>query len=243
MADYQVTRTDINPIGNEIKTSVQYQYISEGATLDYTNNDWPTEDSVKVAVPGLALARVTATGKWVPYKDPTAAVAASLATGVVANNNAITFTAVQKGDAGEAIKVQLADPGGNDKALSVAISGDTVVVSLATDGTGAITSKASEIIAAVNAHLVAKQLVTAANTGASTGAGVVVAVEATALAGGAEAAANPYNDYAVLDEKVIFDAADQVAGQLLVKGSVWEGACSGLTAAFKALVPGIRFES
>lgn len=236
MADYQVTRTDINPIGNEIKTSMIMQYVSEGATLLESNADWPVVDSKKTASPGLALARVAASGKWVPYKDP---VAATLATGVVANNNAITFTAVQKGDAAEAMKIQLKDPGANNQALKVDVVGDTIVVSLATDGGGAITSKASEVIAAVNAHIYVKTLVTAANTGASTGAAAVVAVNATALANGSEVA---YNDYGVLDEKVIFDGADQVVGQLLIMGSVYEAACAGVTALFKAKVPRIRFE-
>lgn len=243
MADYQVTVTDVNPIGNEIKTSVQHQYVSEGATLDETNADWVVVDGKKTASPGLALARVAATKKWVPYKDAAAAVAAFLDTGVVANNNAITFTAKNAGTGGNAIKVQLKDPAGNNQALAVSISGDTIVVSLATDGVGAITSTAADVIAAVNAHLLANQLVSAANTGASTGAAVVAAVNATALAGGTAAGANVYDDYAILDEKVIFDGADQIAGQLLVKGSVWEGACSGLTEAFKARVPGIRFDS
>lgn len=243
MADYQFSVTEINPVGNEIKTSVQHQHISEGATLDESNADWPTEDSKKVGKPGLALARVASTKKWVPYKDAAAAVAAFLDTGIVANNNAITFTAKNAGTGGNAIKVQLKDPGGNNQALAVSISGDTVVVSLATDGAGAITSTAADVIAAVNAHLLANQLVGAANKGASTGAAAVVAVNATALAGGTAAGANVYDDYAILDEKVVFDGADQIAGQLLVKGSVWEGACSGLTAAFKAKVPGIRFDA
>lgn len=125
MADYQVTRTDINPIGNEIKTSALMQYVSEGATLDESNANWPVEDGKKVAVPGLAIARVTATGKWVPWQDADAA---------------------------------------------------------------------------------------------------------------------NYNDFGVMDEKVIFNGADQIVGQVIVLGSVLEAACTGVTATFKGKVPRIRFE-
>lgn len=138
----------------------------------------------KGTVVGGATASVLADTTQKVQKKNTASVAASLDTGVVANNNAITWTAKKAGTPGNAIKVQLLDPAGNDKALAVSISGDTVVVSLATSAAGAITSTAAQVIAAVNAHLVAKDLVSVANKGTSTGAGVVAAVAATALAGG-----------------------------------------------------------
>ena len=66
------------------------------------------------------------------------------------------------------------------------VGGDTVTVALKTSSGSAIESTAAQVIAAVNAHLVAKTLVVAANSGASTGAGVVVAVAPAALAGGAD---------------------------------------------------------
>ena len=122
-------------------------------------------------------------------KKNTASVAATLDTGVVGDNNAITFTAKVAGAIGNATKVQLKDPAGNDQALKVDIAGDVVEVSLATGPAGAITSTAAQVIVAVNAHLFAKTLVSATNTGASTGVGVVAAVAATALADGADGSA------------------------------------------------------
>lgn len=167
-------------------------YVALPVTVD-DNGVSANADGKKIVqkgtVVGGAAASVLADATQKVQKKNTASVAASLDTGVVANNNAITWTAKKAGTIGNAIKVQLLDPAGNDKALAISISGDTVVVSLATSGAGAITSTAAQVIAAVNAHLVAKDLVSAANKGASTGAGVVVAVDATALANGANGSA------------------------------------------------------
>lgn len=115
-------------------------------------------------------------------------VAATLATGKVADNNAITFTARDAGDDGNDLAVEMLNTG-KEKALSVDVDGDTITVILATNNTGAgeVTSTAAQVIAAIAEHDTASQLVKAANTGASTGAGVVVAVAKTSLAGGGDA--------------------------------------------------------
>lgn len=157
-------------------------------------------------VGGATAAVLTDTSQKVRKKN-TASVAATLNTGVVGNNNAITFTAKVAGTIGNATKVQLKDPAGNDKPLVVNIVGDVVEVSLATGPAGAITSTAALIIAAVNAHLTAKTLVTAANTGASTGAGVVVAVAATPLVGGTDGSAKDAEGVLLNDVDVTSGAA------------------------------------
>jgi hypothetical protein len=159
----------------------------------------------KGTIVGGAAAPVLTDATQKVQKKNTASVAAHLDTGVVATNNAITFTAKVAGAAGNSIKVQLKDPVGNDKALAVNIAGDVVEVSLATGPAGAITSTAAEVIAAVNAHLYAKTLVVAANTGASTGAAVVEAVAATALEGGT-------NGSALSAEGVLLNDADVTDG-------------------------------
>lgn len=126
-------------------------------------------------------------GKAVPL-TPAAAIAATLQTGVVGSNTAITYTAKDAGYAGDGISVRLKDPAANSQALAVTVTGNDIVVSLATNSGGAITSTAAQIIAALAASEAASSLIGAANTGASTGAGVVAAVAATNLAGGADAA-------------------------------------------------------
>ena len=64
--------------------------------------------------------------------------------------------------------------------------GRDINITCATDGASAIASTAAEIIAAVIASA-AGDLVTPTNTGASTGAALVVAVAKTDLAGGTDA--------------------------------------------------------
>lgn len=124
---------------------------------------------------------------------------ASVNTGVVANNNAITWTAVDGGEVGNGYQIELVNNGAN-LPLEVTQDGDITVVQLATDGTGTVTSTAAQVIAAVNAAgSAAATHVTAANDGASTGAGVVVAVAATNLAGGAEAAGGQPVGYVLAD--------------------------------------------
>lgn len=115
------------------------------------------------------------------------AAAASLKTGVVGENNAITWTAREAGIGGNALSIEILNTG-KGKALSVDVDGDKIVVTAATNevGAGEITSTATLVEAAILEHDVASQLVTAANTGASSGAGVVKAVATTNLAGGAD---------------------------------------------------------
>jgi len=161
------------------------------------------------------------------YEKYAAAVKAALDTGVVADNNAITFTAVAAGSDGNVIKVQLLDPAGNSKALAVSISADTIVVSLATSAAGAITSTAAEVIAAVNAHLYAKTLLVAANKGASTGAGVVAAVAATALAGGANANVVP----SVILEEYVANQVAEVTVRAYLGGVFYTSMLVGMDAA------------
>lgn len=95
----------------------------------------------------------------------------------------ITVTARQPGIAGNSVQIVLIDPSGASQELSVSVSSSAVNVSLATDGTGEITSTASEIVAAINADEEASALVVASGTGSS----AVDAVAATSLTGGVDA--------------------------------------------------------
>lgn len=130
-------------------------------------------------------------GKVIEGAIPRAAAAtedvgtqATVSLGVIASNNAIRYTAVTHGDEGNAITVAHVDPPGNNVALSVDVDGRAIEVTLATDVSSVPTSTAAQVIAAVLEHDTASQLVTAANSGASNGTGVVAAAAATPLAGG-----------------------------------------------------------
>jgi len=160
--------------------SEQIRYVTGGITID--SSEITAVNDVKEVKAGTVMGKQE-NGLFIPVTDK---VAAKLVTGVTESNNAILWTAKVPGTAGESIKVQLLDPAQASQDLAVSVSGDTIVVSLETSAVPAITSTAAEVIAAVNAHLVANQLVTAANAGASTGAGIVAAVAATALDEGAD---------------------------------------------------------
>jgi flagellin len=100
----------------------------------------------------------------------------------------VTFTAVTAGTA-QNVSIVFTDPGANSSPLGVTttVSGNdiTINVSLATDGTGAITSTAGVIETLINGDASASQYVTAAAEG--TGAGVADAIAATPLAGAVDA--------------------------------------------------------
>lgn len=116
-----------------------------------------------------------------------AAVAASLVTGTVGENNAIKWTAKHAGADGNGLSVEILNTG-KGKTLSVDVDGGSIVVTAATNevGAGEITSTAAQVIAAIIEHDTASQLVAVANSGSSSGAGVVKAVAKTSLAGGSD---------------------------------------------------------
>lgn len=119
--------------------------------------------------------------------DGTAAVASKLEIDNAAPdaNSKVIVTAKEAGVIGNSIKVQFLDPSSPNQSLSISISGDTIVVSLATGAdAGPITSTAKSVADAINAHLIAKQLVTAAYSG--TGLTVIEAHAAAPLANGAD---------------------------------------------------------
>jgi hypothetical protein len=116
----------------------------------------------------------------------------TLLTGVVASNNAIRWTAREGGEEGDAITIALVFSDANVGATSVDVDGTDIVVTLESNdtGSGTILATAAEVIAAINEHDTASQLVLVDDEGASTGAGVVAAVAETPLAGGDEGHAN-----------------------------------------------------
>jgi phage tail sheath protein FI len=91
-------------------------------------------------------------------------IKSKLLTGAVGTNNGQTFTSKRVGVAGDGIS--------------------NAFVNLATSNVGAITTTATLLAAAIAAHAAANALVGVANTGASSGAGVVTAMPRTSLAGG-----------------------------------------------------------
>lgn len=137
------------------------------------------------AVDALAEVMSGSDGRAITYVEG-AAGAASLNTGVVGSNNAITWTAREGGAEGNAITIAMVFSDANVADTTVDVDGTDIVVTLESNdtGSGTILATAADVIAAINEHDVASQLVSVDDTGASTGAGVVAAVAETNLAGG-----------------------------------------------------------
>lgn len=115
-------------------------------------------------------------------------VKASLQTGTVTANNGITYTSKLAGVLGNKINLRLVDPKTNSAALSVVVSQQDILVTLATSAAGAITTTAAQLIAAITASPLAGALVSATATGASTGATVLTAATRQYLDGGQDEA-------------------------------------------------------
>ncbi|WP_298396711.1 phage tail sheath subtilisin-like domain-containing protein [uncultured Azonexus sp.] len=118
---------------------------------------------------------------------------ASLNTGTLAANNALTFTSVSAGAIGNQTSIKLRNPQTASAALSVVVNGSAIVVNLATDSGGLVTSTATAVKAAIDAKAEAAALVTVSNTGASNGSGVVAAINSTMFLDGGNDEAFPVN--------------------------------------------------
>lgn len=113
------------------------------------------------------------------------AVKATLKTGLSANDNAITWEAVEAGVSGNNISIEYVEPNPNT-ALSVSVTGSKITITLGTDSSG-ITTTASQVITAVNDHFQAGSLVKGSNTGDSSGNGLMHTLGITNLYGGLNA--------------------------------------------------------
>ncbi len=115
-------------------------------------------------------------------------VKSTLQIGSIGTNNALTFTSKLAGSLGNAIGVRRVDPKANNATLSISVSNTEITVNLATGPSGAITTTATQLSAAIAANPAAHALVGVANTGASTGAGVVGASRIEYMTGGLDEA-------------------------------------------------------
>lgn len=120
---------------------------------------------------------------------PAASARATLTINPTGDENGLIYTAVAYGVAGNDISIEYLDPGAISQALAVSVTGTKISVSLATDGSGTITSTAALVKAAIEASTAAANLVTVAimtaDTGsADDGSGIVTAMALAALSGG-----------------------------------------------------------
>lgn len=170
--------------------SEKVRYVRGGITLDHLSVLPDPLTGLKRVPAGTVVGRL-GNGKYAPYFAGAAAVpgvasTVTLKASGAGNRDDIVITAKQAGADGDKIKVQLVDPNAASASLKVAVETDVIRVYLATDGTKAITSTIAEVIAAINATLYVKDIVTALLAEGSEGTDAAIAVAATALAGGVD---------------------------------------------------------
>ncbi|MGL4207987.1 MAG: hypothetical protein ACRCTY_01230, partial [Candidatus Adiutrix sp.] len=129
-----------------------------------------------------SLANVMKQGHHLSY----GAEYASLTTSLKHTNNDISFTAVDKGAAGEKIAVEYVAGLGVDSPPSVNVYNDVdgtkrISITLGTDAAGAINTTAADIVDLVNKHPVARDLVYAQTPKDQTGLGLVKEMGTTYL--------------------------------------------------------------
>lgn len=131
-----------------------------------------------------------------------AAVANSLDTGVIGNNNALTFTDARatsdlgaNASLGGSVSVEIVDAAVAEATVAVATDADgNSTITVTTDITGGNNATADDIRTAIQQNAEASALVSVENTGASDGSGNVVAVGPTALTGGTDAGSINFTD-------------------------------------------------
>lgn len=109
---------------------------------------------------------------------------ASLTTSLTGTNNDLVYTSKAKNESANAISIKYTDPYVNNQALSVSVTGNAINVNLATNSSGAITTTAAQIKAAIEANSPASALITVAHATGNNGSGVVTSLAQTNLSGG-----------------------------------------------------------
>jgi hypothetical protein len=116
-----------------------------------------------------------------PYKTNGYRRAAQAQFGTVATSTLYVTSKAYGSDGGNDISVALVKPDAASSPLSVSVTGKDVVVSLATDGSAAISSTARQVVDALNADAGASALLSASTYRGNPGAGKVAAAPAAKL--------------------------------------------------------------
>lgn len=117
-----------------------------------------------------------------PWFQSTKSAFASLTTALAGANNDLKYTAKANGPSSVTVRYVVA---GVSTPLTVSVAGSAITVNVATNGSSAATSTATQVKAAVDGSGPASALVSVANAGTDDGTGVVAALAATPLTGGA----------------------------------------------------------
>jgi hypothetical protein len=124
------------------------------------------------------------------FEEGNVEVAASLVTTLPALNDDLVFTAKTLGTVGNSISVEFEEPGGPNAPLTVTTIGNRIIVSLASNDAGELTSTASQVQAAISASPSSSDLVNVQLASGNNGTGTVSAMAETFLSGGGLTPAN-----------------------------------------------------
>ena len=131
----------------------EFPNISELIALPYATNGYQRR------------AQATMAGTTMPGNSPS---------GATAQSQAVVLTSRAWGhEGGNDITAEFRNPGVPSSPLSVTVSGKDILVNLATDGAGALSSTASQVVSAINSDPVASTLVVALTYRGNAGAGIV----------------------------------------------------------------------
>ena len=115
-----------------------------------------------------------------PGASPAGFATPATCTGTAVQNAAVVLNTWKFGEDtndptqnGNQVTMQFVNPGAPSSPLSVSTSGLAITVSLATDGAGALTSTAAQVVAALNADPSASSILWAATYRGNAGAGIV----------------------------------------------------------------------
>ena len=233
--------------------TIENRFIRGGLTLDAghaaanvaeSQGQIGVVDGRLTALAGAILAQQGVNGLWQVYTPDSAAVAAALDIGDDTANQAIRLTADTAGAAGNDINIKLTDPEATSSGLSVNVVGNSIEVSLETDGADALVSTAADVVAAINGAAAAAALVTAeVHPDATDGSGVMEAMDDFEnLDGGADAVTENIaaaNDVVLLMEDVDLSGGNAVSVGYC-GGRVIENRLPYMDAVARAAMPHIK---
>ncbi|MFC4588477.1 M14 family metallopeptidase [Sphaerisporangium corydalis] len=149
----------------------------------------PTEVTTRITALAKEFPRLTQIVD-LPYKTNGYRRAAQAQFGAVAASTFYVTSKKYGSEGGNDLSVALVKPETPSAPLAVAVSGQAVVVTLATDAAGAISSTARQVADALNADAAASALLTASTYRGDPGGGLVAAAAATRLTDGLNAPAS-----------------------------------------------------
>src|SRR3954447_22970164 len=158
--------------------AAEFPNISEAIKLPEKTTGYQRKAQTMLGYTNATGTGPTATVPYVRFDTGNLPVAGASPTAGAQQNGTVVLTSKAFGHVGgNSLAAQINAPaaGANNQALSVALAGNKVNINPATDASGAITSTAAQVVAALNANPQISNLVKASLWRTNTGAGVVQA--------------------------------------------------------------------